>query len=215
MHERGSPMSTPTTYRGSITREQWLVDETRTVARLRLEDPTLLDTRALAEYILENNLFQYPTEREVGSIARACARRLDALSSDPDRRNRLTGLIARGTIEQLRQANLYALMCDNRLVWDFMTCVVADKFSMLDTHLRKAEIAAFLEGLRAQDERVATWSPATLNKIRQVLSHCLEQCGMYDRKTERLSTLLLDYDLENLMRENGDAGILPAFGLAQ
>lgn len=38
---------------------------------------------------------------------------------------------------------------------------------------------------------------------------------MYDRKTERLSTLLLDYDLENLMRENGDAGILPAFGLAQ
>ena len=179
-------MSAPVTYRGSITREQWLVDETRTVARLRLEDPALLDTRALAAHILENNLFQYPTEREVGSIARACARRLDALSSDPDRRDRLTHLIARGTTEQLRQANLYALMCDNRLVWDFMTCAV-----------------------------VATWSPATLNKIRQVLAQCLEQCGMYDRKTEQLSTLLLDYDLENLIRENGDAGILPAFGLTR
>ena len=107
-------------------------------------------------------------------------------------------------------------MCDNRLVWDFMTCVVAGKFSMLDTHLGKAETAAFLEGLRAQDERVATWSPATLNNtLRQVLLHCLEQCGMYDRKTERLSSAPADYDLENLMRENGDAGILPAFGLAQ
>ena len=105
-------------------------------------------------------------------------------------------------------------MCDNRLVWDFMTCVVAGKFSLLDMHLGKAEIATFLEGLRAQDERVATWSPATLNKIRQVLAQCLEQCGMYERKTEQLSTLLLDYDLENLIRENGDAGILPAFGLA-
>ena len=207
-------MSAPITYRGSITREQWLVDETRTGARLRLEDPSVLDTRALAAHILENNLFQYPTEREVGSIARACARRLDALSTDPERRERLTRLIAHGTIEQLRQANFYALMCDNRLVWDFMTCVVESKFSLLDMHLGKAEIATFLEGLRAQDERVATWSPATLNKLRQVLAQCLEQCGMYERKTEQLSTLLLDYDLENLIRENGDAGILPAFGLA-
>ena len=214
MHERGPSMSAPTAYRGSITREQWLIDETRTVARLRLEDRAFLDTRALAAHILENNLFQYPTEREVGSIARACARRLDALSSDPDRRDRLTGLIAHGTTEQLRQANLYALMRDNRLVWDFMTCVVESKFSLLDMHLGKTEIATFLEGLRAQDERVATWSPATLNKIRQVLAQCLEQCGMYERKTEQLSTLLLDYDLENLIRENGDAGILPAFGLA-
>lgn len=207
-------MSAPVTYRGSITREQWLVDETRTVARLRLEDPSFLDTRSLAAHILEDNLFQYPTEREVGSIARACARRLDALSTDPERRERLTRLIAHGTIEQLRQANLYALMRDNRLVWDFMTCVVESKFSLLDMHLGKAEIATFLEGLRAQDERVATWSPATLNKIRQVLAQCLEQCGMYERKTEQLSTLLLDYDLENLIRENGDVGILPAFGLA-
>lgn len=207
-------MSAPVTYRGSITREQWLVDETRTVARLRLEDPSFLDTRSLAAHILEDNLFQYPTEREVGSIARACARRLDALSTDPERRERLTRLIAHGTIEQLRQANLYALMRDNRLVWDFMTCVVESKFSLLDMHLGKAEIATFLEGLRAQDERVATWSPATLNKNRQVLAQCLEQCGMYERKTEQLSTLLLDYDLENLIRENGDAGILPAFGLA-
>ena len=45
-----------------------------------------------------------------------------------------------------------------------MTCVVAGKFSLLDMHLGKAEIATFLEGLRAQDERVASWSPATLNK---------------------------------------------------
>ena len=38
---------------------------------------------------------------------------------------------------------------------------------------------------------------------------------MYDRKTEQLSTILLDYDLENLIRENGDASILPAFGLTR
>lgn len=189
------------------------MDEVRTVARLRLEGSTKLDPKTLAAHILEYNLFQYPTEREIASITRACSRRLDALSSDQELRNRLMRLIAYGTIEQARKTNLYALMRDNRLVWDFMNSVVAQKYSQLDMHLGKNEITAFLEGLRAQDARVATWSPATINKIRQVLTQCLEQCEMYDRKNEQLSVQLIDYDLENLIRENGDAGILPAFGL--
>lgn len=202
-------------YRGGITREQWLVDETRIVARLMLDSPELHNATLLAERILKDNIFQYPTEREIGSITRACARRIDALSGDEALRDRLAALIARGTAEQLRQTNLYAMARDNRIVWDFLTCLVAPKFANLDTTLRKHEIEAFLQGLRAQDERVATWSDATLNKIRQVLTQCLEQCDMYNRKTERLQSPLLDYDLENMIRENSDAAILPAFGITR
>lgn len=202
-------------YRGSITREQWLVDETRIVAHLRLEDPAMHDPKQLVAYVLENNLFQYPTEREIGSIARACARRIETLSNDDALRDRLTNLMAHGTAEQLRQTNLYAMARDNRIVWDFLTCLVAPKFTNLDTTLRKHEIEAFLQGLRAQDERVATWSDATLNKIRQVLTQCLEQCEIYNRKSERLQAPLLDYDLEAMVRENGDEAILPAFGITR
>ena len=168
----GVPMSIPITYRGSITREQWLVNETRVVAPLIL-DEHLESESELTAHVLSNNPFQYPTEREVKSIARACARRINAVSNGPSVRPRILNLIAHGTSDQLKQANLYAMMCDNRIVWEFMTNLIAPKFQALDTALAKHEIAAFLEGLRAQDERVATWSPATLNKIRQVLSMCL------------------------------------------
>lgn len=130
-------------------------------------------------------------------------------------RPRILNLIAHGTSDQLKQANLYAMMCDNRIVWEFTTNLIAPKFQALDTALAKHEIAAFLEGLRAQDERVATWSPATLNKIRQVLSMCLEQCGMYNRKTEELNPPLLDYDLEQIIRANSDEAALSAFGVSQ
>ena len=85
----------------------------------------------------------------------------------------------------------------------------------LDLTLRKHEIVDFIEGLRAQDEKAARWSAATANKIRQVLTACLEQCGMYDRKTEQLAPLLLDFDLEHDIRANGDADILPAFGITE
>lgn len=194
-------MSAPQAYRGSITREQWLVNETRTVARLML-DEGIADTAGLVDAVVSANPFQYPTERELKSITRACARRLAALSDDPQLRRRLVELIAHGTPDQLAQTNLYAMMRDNRIVWDFMTCVVARKLEALDPLLRRREIADFVEGLRAQDGRAARWSDATANKVRQVLTACLERCGMYDRATERIAPPLLDLDLEAAIRAN-------------
>lgn len=204
-------MSSPHTYRGSITREQWLVNETRTVARLML-DEGLAEERALVDYAAANNPFQYPTEREVKSIARACARRLIALSNHHDIRERLIDLIAHGTPDQLKQTNLYAMMRDNRIVWDFMLGVIARKFAALDATLHKHEIVNFLESLRAQDGKAARWSDNTMKKIRQVLTACLEQCGMYDRRTELLQPLFLDFELEMAIRANGDELVLAAFG---
>lgn len=202
----------PETYRGSITREQWLIDETRTVARLMADEGITADADLVAR-VTSQNLFCYPTEREQASIARACARRLRALSNDPDTRDRAIDLVAHGTPDQHNQTNLYAMMRDNRLVWDFMLCLVARKLETLDTTLRRYEIADFLEGLRVQNERVDTWSDATLNKVRQVLTACLVNCGMYDRAAEQLKPLLLDYDLELCMRANGDNAVLRVFGM--
>ena len=198
-------------YRGALTREQWLFREIRIVARLRLDEG--LSDADIVERVVEQNLFQYPTERELKSIARALCRRLTMLSDDEGRRARLARLVAHGTVDQARQTNLYAIACDYRVMWEFMTVVVASKRRQLDAHLPKREIVSFLEGLRAQDEKVAGWSDATLNKIRQVFVKCLEECGMYDRASEQLTSVLLDFELEGLIRANDDAAILPAFGV--
>ncbi|NEM83771.1 DUF1819 family protein, partial [Escherichia coli] len=63
-------------YRGALTREQWLLTEIRIVARLRLDGAT--DAEVL-EQNLNHNYFQYPTEREIRSLTRACLLRLDNL----------------------------------------------------------------------------------------------------------------------------------------
>lgn len=196
-------------YNGAITREQFLIRETRVVAQLKA-DETLSSTEAV-QAVIERNLFQYPTEREVKSIARACARRLDALSDDPTVRGQLIDLIAHGTPEQARQANLYALMRTYRVAWEFMVSLVGPRYRSLDPSLPRRDIASFLEGLRDQDARVATWSDATLNKIRQVLTRALVECGMYDRTADQLRPAFLDLTLEQGIRANGDEACLPAF----
>lgn len=198
-------------YRGTITREQWLLTETRAVANLRLEDG--LTDEQIVEQNLIHNYFQYPTEREIRSVTRACLLRLDNLSEDPALRDQLSRLIARGTPAQAAQTNLYAMMRTYRVVWEFMVTVVGEKLRTFDPALRKGEVTGFLEGLRAQSETVAGWSDATLNKIRQVLTKCLVQTGYLagPRSTE-LRPVLLDLDLERAIRANGDAVALPAFG---
>lgn len=205
-------MPTDAPYRGSITREQWLLRETRTVARLRLEAGSEYDPAATIARVCDENLFQYPTERELRSVARACDRRLAALSDEASTRNTLLDLMANGTATQAMQVNLYAMARDNRIVWDFLVAVIGHKFKTLDYNLAKREIVAFIEGLRAQDEKAAGWSDSTANKIRQVLAQCMERCGVYDRKTEQLTTPLLDLTLEGCIRANGDTDLLPAFG---
>ena len=80
--------------------------ETRIVARLRVALGPSYDSSALVSRIAEENLFQYPTEREVKSIARACDRRLSSLSDDEHVRDALMGLVADGTPEQAALANL-------------------------------------------------------------------------------------------------------------
>ena len=103
-------------YNGSLTREQFLFYETRITAQLICQN---LPRDEIIERIKNENLFQFPTEKMVVSIARTCFRRLDALASDA-----LVQLIADAPMETAKQVNLYAMMKDNRVVWDFMTTVI-------------------------------------------------------------------------------------------
>lgn len=170
------------------------------------------DPAAVLESIVSTNAFGYPTERELSSIGRACLRRLEALSGDPSLRASLVDLLLNGIASQRHQVALYAMARDNRLVEEFLANVVAEKRRALDPSLTRRDIVTFLEGLCGQDVVVASWSDATLNKIRQVLVKSLEESGLYDRKAERLVPTLADPELSRLMDLNGDSRLIPAFG---
>ena len=66
-------------YNGGLTREQFLFYEIRIMASLVSRGYTKAEA---IEKITEENLFQFPTERMVASIANTCFQRLSALESD-------------------------------------------------------------------------------------------------------------------------------------
>ncbi len=119
-------------YKASLTREQFLFYEMRVVARLRLQEET--PENSLAK-VLDDNLFQFPTERMVASIFQTCQRRLDALQSDD-----LVKEIAFGSTEDAKLINLYSMMRYNRLVWDFMVTVIGEKYRTKDDSITQSDL---------------------------------------------------------------------------
>lgn len=191
-------------YNGSLTAEQFLYYEIRIASKFYLEEKTIDEA---VEIIKRDNLFQYPTERQVSRLARACYKRLDALDN-----KRLVEEISVAPNEIAKQINLYAMMRYNRLVWEFMIQVIGEKYRNQDFSFSRKDLNAFFTRLQAQDDGVASWSEATINKIKSVLVRVLIETEYLDGvKDTTLNPVLLCEELEQGIKENGDYDALAAF----
>jgi len=191
-------------YGGGLTAEQFLFPEMRICAGLFLEGRTADETVAA---IRAENLFQYPTERQISRIARACYKRLEALNSRD-----LARALLSGPRDGAKQICLYAMMRYNALVWDFMTRVIGEKLLAQDFTLTRGDMNGFFAELRASHEEIAGWSEATVNKIKSVLIKSLVETEYLETvRSTTLIPILIYEELEQGIRDNGDQEALAAF----
>ena len=93
---------------GQITREQFLFYEMRTTAKLMREG---IDDNEIMGRIVEENLFQYPTEKSIRQMSRTCITRLKAMQDDD-----LVEAIASESSETAKQICMYAMMKQYRMI---------------------------------------------------------------------------------------------------
>ena len=197
-------MNQPPTYSGAITAEQFLFHEIRIASKFYLDGTSVEDA---IEEIKKNNLFQYPTERLVARMMRCCYKRLDALNDE-----QLRWELSAAPTAVAKQINLYAMMRYNRVVLDFMVCVIGEKFRSQDFGFSRKDLNVFFSRLREQNDDIAGWSESTVNKIKQVLTKILVEVEILDSvRSERLNPLLICEELEEGIRRNGDFEALAAF----
>ena len=193
-------------YKGSaqITREHFLFYEMRTTARLMREG---LKDDEVIDRIVEDNLFQYPTEKSIRQMARTCVSRLSGLGDES-----LVEAVASQPSETAKQVCMYAMMKQYRLVWDFMITVIGEKYRMQDFSFSQMDVNVFFMQLQEQDDYVAGWSETTLKKIRQVLIRVLAENEYLDNiKSDHINPVWLNPLLENAIRSNNDDRALTAF----
>ncbi len=197
-------MDSSTPYIASLTREPFLFYEMRTTARLMSEGKS--DDEIIAT-IIQENLFQYPTEKSLKKVASACVKRLHALNDVA-----LVSAIATQPTDVAKQITLYAMMKGSRLVWEFMITVIGAKYAMRDTNFGKMDLNLFFMRLQDQDDTVSGWSDSTIEKLKQILCKTLVECEYIDSiKANALNPVYLYPILESALRDNGDTIALQAF----
>lgn len=191
-------------YIASLTREPFLFYEMRSTAKLMSEG---LSDDAIVEEIVGQNLFQYPTEKSITRMAKACIKRLHALEDET-----LILAIASQPTDAAKQICLYALMRQSRLVWEFMLTVIGEKYRLRDMSFGKIDLNTFFMRLQEQSDTVASWSDSTITKLKQILVRVLVETEYLNNpKTDHLNPVWLHPVLENAIRSNGDTAVLPAF----
>ena len=194
----------PLEYKASITREQFMFYEMRTTAKLLMEG---LSDKEIISRIVAENLFQYPTERQIRSQTLACLKRLHGLNDDS-----LVEAIATQPSDTAKQVCLYAMMKYNRLVWDFMVTVIGEKYRNRDMSFSRRDLNVYFIRLQEQIDTVAAWSDSTVARTKLVLLRVLVENEYLDSKdADHLNPVWLDKQLENAIRASHNEAVLPAF----
>ena len=191
-------------YIASLTREPFLFYEMRTTAKLLTSG---LSNEDVVAQIAAENLFQYPTEKSITRMAKACVKRLQAME-DAD----LIHAIATQPTEIAKQICLYAMMKQSRLVWEFMLTVIGEKYRSKDSSFGRIDLNTYFIRLQEQDDTVASWSEGTITKLKQVLAKILVETEYLDDiRADHLNPVYLHPILENATRSHGDLAVLSAF----
>ena len=193
-------------YNGALTREQFMFQEMRIIARLRIKG---FSDQEILDRVFQENLFQYPTEREIKSKCRACLKRLDSMADIPF----AIEALANSAIGEAKQAALVALMCQSLLMQDFMINVIGEKYRRLDMTLTRRDMNLFFDRLAEQDDNVASWSDQTVEKLKAVIRACLRETEYIQGTNETLHPVLLCDDFANALKNAGRRNFLPAFNM--
>lgn len=189
---------------GQLTREQFYFFEMRETAKLVLKG---LTDEEIIQKAVDENIYQFPTEKTIKTAARTCLSRLRSMDSAA-----LTEALVNKGSDTAKQICLYAMMRHYRLVRDFFVSVIGGKFLQQDYTYHRRDIVIFLAQLAEQDDYVGGWSESTIKKITAVLSRILIETGYIEgSKATSIETILIDPLLEDEMRKAGEEDLLKAF----
>jgi hypothetical protein len=112
-------------------------------------------------------------------------------------------LVASGTAELATQTLFAAAVNHSRLLADYLRDVVADHRRRLELSVSPRFWDPFLADCEARDPQVRSWTPATRNKLRQVISSILFEVRILEAKTYRLRHPSLHPELSRVLKAAG------------
>ena len=178
-------------YSLSFTAASLMFYETEQVAHLYLEHK---DWKVVAEMVVDDSVLQKGTvstrKRELAEIKK----RLSGLNKEE------LHFLTNCTTDELKLYCLYLCTKTYRLVFEFISEVLREKYLMFDYTIYDSDYAKFIESKTASSEKLQSITDKTIYKIKQVIFRILEQSMLIDTaKTKNIQKPYVSDELKNIV----------------
>jgi len=191
-------------YSSSLNGAAFLLFELKQVVKLKNQGLLPKEIRSIVQ---KENVFQFDNKGRITRTLPSVMRRLEAIDSV------LGKMMIDGSVEDQKALNLYAIMKSDILFHEFMDEVIRMKFEVNDYVLEKKELNLFFTEKAEQSERVASWSESNLERLKSSYMLVLIEGGIInDRKSMQLNRLLVNDQVKDHLRHNGDSHYIEAMG---
>lgn len=190
-------------YSAKLTGESFLLYEFKIVAKLKREGFSDKDIRKM---VLEENLFQYKFKSSITRRLTPLLQRVNILD------NTLIDMLIDDPLGNGATINLYAIMKNDRLFFEFMNEVVKEKLQNTSEIIEKKDINIYFEHKAEQNETITKWSDATIQKLKQVIKKILSEAKVLNLKTGEVHKLIMSQGLKEYLIKKGDTKYVVAMG---
>ncbi|SLM30313.1 conserved hypothetical protein [Desulfamplus magnetovallimortis] len=190
----------PKIYSGEIVAGALLVEESRKIARLLIDD---VDTQEWRQAIVIDNILQKRSPEAARRQARLIKARLSLMTKD------LWKMIVEGSSETASQALLSASIKHSRLVGDFMDTILRQHWLTFTKQITTADWKDYLDECAQIEPHVESWKPSTRSKLKQIVFRMLSEAGYIDNtKTCKLTPVSLSPQIRGYLVKNDESYVL-------
>lgn len=191
-------------YSGKLTGESFLLCEFKVIAKLKSKGYTDKEIRKM---VLEENLFQYKVTSSISRRLTPLMQRINILDE------KLINRLIEDPLGDGIVINLYSIMKNDRLFFEFMNEVMKEKLKSNNEVLEKKDINIFIETKIEQNEDIASWSDSTINKIKQVINKILMEAKVVENnKTGTVKKIIMSDWIKNYLIKLGEEKYILAMG---
>lgn len=191
-------------YSSALTGAGFMLYEVKQIAKLKEAGFSDKDIRYK---VLDENIFQYDKLSSVKRALPYILKRVDVLDGT------LRKLLIEESFEVGKVINLYAIMKADRLFYEFMQEVVAEKLKKDNYYIDKVDVNFFFATKIEQSATISNWSDSTIAKLKQVFKKILLEVGILESlKTGELNRLIVDSQVSEHLQSIGEKNYVKVMG---
>ncbi|WP_061995749.1 DUF1819 family protein [Clostridium sp. ATCC 25772] len=191
-------------YSAKLTGESFLLYEFKVVAKLKKEG---FSDKEIRKRVLEENLFQYKFKSSISRRLSPLIKRVNSIDDN------LLNMLLEDPLGYGVIINLYTIMKNDRLFFEFMDEVIREKIEYNYGFIEKKDINIFFTAKAEQSDLVSGWSEQTIAKLKQVIFKILSEAGMIeDIKTGKINRLLIPVEVKDYLISIGEKSYIKAMG---